>query len=98
MRVKLERSGGLANIHRSIGVDADTLAPERAQELRRLIAAADLDTFPEDPTPLAGQLDRLVYQLTVEDETRAYTVRVYETSLSPELRDLLDWIERAAGA
>ena len=36
MKVKLERSGGVAGIRRSVTVDASALPPERAAQLRRL--------------------------------------------------------------
>jgi hypothetical protein len=98
MRVKLERSGGVANIRRSVTVDAATLAPERAEKLRRLVAAADLATFPEHPTPLAGRPDRFIYQLTVEDEAGVRAVTVSEDAASEGLQRLLDWRQQDAEA
>ena len=97
MRVKVERSGGFANVRRSVTVDAAALAPERAAELRRLVEAADLATFPENPTPLAGRPDRFIYRLTVEDEVGSRAVTVSEDSASDEMQRLLDWVENAMG-
>lgn len=94
MRVKVERSGGFANVHCSVTVDE---AP-RADELRRLIAATHLSTFPVNPTPLAGNPDRFVYRLTVSDERGSRAAAVSEDSVSPEVHDLRDWIERAVSA
>ena len=96
MRIKLERTGGLANVRRSVSLDAAALAPERAEELRRLVAAADLAAFPENPTPLAGRPDRFVYQLTVEDEAVARTVTVSEDAASENLQRLVDWLQATA--
>jgi hypothetical protein len=98
MKVKLERSGGFANVRRAVTVDVATLAPARADELRRLVAAADLATFPENPTPLAGRPDRFVYRLTIEDESPARTVTVSEGSASEELQRLVDWLQQTAEA
>ena len=98
MRIKLERSGGLANVRRSLTVDAAALAPERAGELFLLVAAADLASFPENPTPLAGRPDRFVYRLTVEDEPDVRTVTVSEDSASEDVRRLVDWLQQTAGA
>ncbi len=98
MKVRLERSGGFANIRRSVTVDAAALAPERAEELRRLVAGADLATFPENPTPLAGRPDRFVYHLTVEDEAGARSITVSEDAASDAMRRLLDWLQRTAEA
>ena len=96
MRVKLERSGGFANIRRTTAVDATALAPERAEELRRLVAAADLASFPERPAPPAGRPDRFVYRLTVEDEAGSRAVTVSEDAASAEMRRLLDWLQATA--
>ncbi len=98
MRVKVERSGGVANVRRSVTVDAAALAPEHAAELRRLVAEADLATFPENPTPLAGRPDRFIYRLTVEDEAGARAVVVSEDSASAEMQRLLDWVQATAEA
>jgi hypothetical protein len=96
MRVKLERSGGLANVHRSVSVDAAALAPERAEELRRLVAAANLSKFPDNPTPIAGRPDRFIYKLTVEDESAAHTVTVSEDVATEDLQRLVDWLQHTA--
>jgi hypothetical protein len=96
MRITLERSGGVANVRRAVTVDAATLAPERAEELRRLVAAANLATFPENPTPLAGRPDRFIYHLTVEDEAGSRAVTVSEDSASAKMQRLLDWLQRTA--
>jgi carotenoid cleavage dioxygenase-like enzyme len=96
MRVKLERSGGFANVHRSVTVDAATLAPSRAAELHRLVAAADLGKFPENPTPLAGRPDRFTYQLTVEDGGASHTATVSEDVATEDLQRLVDWLQATA--
>jgi len=98
MRVKVERSGGFADVRRSVTVDAAALPAARAAELRRLVAAADLAAFPENPTPLPGRPDRFVYRLTVEDEAGARAVTVSEDSASEEMQRLLDWVQATAEA
>jgi len=96
MRITLERSGGVANVRRAVTVDAAALAPERAEELRRLVAAADLAMFPENPTPLAGRPDRFVYRLTVEDKAGSRAVTVSEDAASDGMQRLLDWVQATA--
>jgi Emfourin len=98
VKVRLERSGGFANLHRTVTVDADALAPERAEELRRLVAAADLGRFSRDPKPLAGRPDRFVYRLTIEDESAGHTVTVNEDAASEDLQRLLGWLQQTAEA
>lgn len=94
MKVRLERSGGFANVRRTTALDATTLSPERAAELGRLVAAAGLATFPEAPTPRAGKPDHFVYHLTVEDEGGVRTVTVSEDSASEGMLQLLDWLQQ----
>lgn len=96
LRIELERSGGLTDIRRSVKVDTAELVPERAEELRHLVAAADLGTFSENPTPLAGRRDRYIYRLTVEDESNAQSVTVSEDAASKEVRRLVDWLQQTA--
>ena len=98
MRITLERSGGVANVRRAVTVDAAALAPERAEELRRLVAAAGVATFPENPTPLAGRPDRFTYRLTVEDESGSRAVTVSEEAASEEMQRLVDWVQANAEA
>ncbi|HQT94924.1 MAG: hypothetical protein B7Z68_00375 [Acidobacteria bacterium 21-70-11] len=96
MKVRLERSGGVANIRRTVTVDAAALPSERAEELHRLVAAADLATIPENPTPLAGRPDRFVYRLTIEDEASGRSVSVNEETASEPVRHLIDWLQASA--
>lgn len=96
MKVRLERSGGFANIRHTVTVDVAALPSERAEELHRLVAAADLATFPENPTPLAGRPDRFVYRVTVEDEGSARSVSVREDSAPEPFRRLVDWLQATA--
>ena len=96
MKVRLERSGGLANIRRTVTVDATALAPERAEELRRLVAAADIAAFLENPAPRPGRPDHFVYRLTLEDEAGARSVSVPEDTASEPLRHLIDWLQGTA--
>ena len=96
MRVRLERSGGIANIRRTTAVNTEALAPERVDELRRLLAGAGLDTFSEHPTPVTGKPDRFVYRLTVEDGDGIRAITVGEDATSTEMRRLIDWLETTA--
>ena len=96
MRITVERSGGVANVRRTVTVDAEALAADRAVELRRLVDAAELATFPENPTPLSGRPDRFIYRLTVEEEGGVRAVTVSEDSASEGMQRLLDWVQATA--
>jgi hypothetical protein len=98
MRVRIERSGGFANIRRTFTADAALLDTQRADELTRLVEAADLATFPENPTPRPGKPDRFSYQITVEDGGVERSVMVGEDAASEELLHLVEWVQRQTTA
>jgi hypothetical protein len=93
MRVRLERTGGFANIRRTFTADAATLAPERAEELRRLVEAADLDRVASTPPAPPRGADRFVYTVTVEQEGTERAVTVGEDVAPPALQVLIDWLQ-----
>ncbi len=98
MKVQVERSGGLANIRRTYAADAAALDAETAGELRRLVEAAELGTFPENPTPRPGKPDRFCYRITVEQEGRERSVTVSEDTASEALLRLVEWVQRQTRA
>ena len=96
MKIRVERSGGVANVRKTVTVDGAALPADRAAELHRLVAGADLATFPENPTPLSGRPDRFIYRLTVEEEGGVRAVTVSEDSASEGMQRLLDWVQATA--
>ena len=98
MKVQVERSGGLANIRRTFTADAAVLDPQNASELARLVEAAELATFPENPTPRPGKPDRFSYRITVEHDGSERSVMVSEDAASEGLLRLVDWVQRQTTA
>jgi hypothetical protein len=96
MRISFERTGGFAGISKKTTVDTATLPPSEAQELPRLVEAADLFKLPERITSPNPQSDRFQYRLTVEDNGRQHTVTVSEAALPGTLRPLIEWLNNAA--
>jgi len=93
MRVRLERTGGFANIRRTFSADAATLAPERAEELRRLVEAAGLERVASAPPAPPRGADRFVYTVTVEQEGTERAVTVGEDGAPAPLQRLIDWLQ-----
>lgn len=96
MWVRLERTGGFANIRRTFTADAATLAPERAVELHRLVEAADLDRFASTPPAPPRGADRFSYTITVERDGTERAVTVGEDAAPAALQQLIDWVQRLA--
>ncbi|MEH2288658.1 protealysin inhibitor emfourin [Nostoc sp.] len=93
MRISFERTGGFAGITKKTTVDTDTLPPNEASTLPRLVEAADLFRLPELITSPTPQSDRFQYKLTVEDNGKQHTVTVSESALPGTLRPLIEWLQ-----
>jgi Emfourin len=96
MRVRLDRSGGFANIRRSFTADTKAMPQVQVEELRRLVEAVDLSHFPEEPTPRPGRPDRFYYRVTIEHEKAERSITVAEDSAPEALQRLIDWVLRLA--
>ena len=96
MRVRLERSGGFANIRRTFTADTKAMPPVQVEELRHLVEAVDLAHFPEEPTPRPGRPDRFYYRVTIEHERAERSITVAEDSAPETLQRLIDWVLRVA--
>ena len=94
MRISFERTGGFAGISKKTTVDTATLPPNQANELPRLVEAADLFNLPEKITSPNPQVDRFQYKLTVEDQGKQHTVTVSEAALPGTLRPLIEWLNQ----
>ncbi|MBW4495206.1 MAG: hypothetical protein KME26_19380 [Oscillatoria princeps RMCB-10] len=96
MRINFERTGGFAGMRLATVADTNTLPPEEANQLRRLVDAADFFHLPPtitSPTPVA---DRFQYRLAVEENGQQHTVTVSERALPAPLRPLIEWLLAAA--
>ncbi len=92
MQITFEQSGGFAGLIRTKSIDTATLLPSDAQQVQRLIEAADFFRLP-DSIEAEAQPDRFQYQITIEDDDRHHSVEVSETNIPPTLRPLLEWLE-----
>ncbi|KAB8332853.1 hypothetical protein SD80_013200 [Scytonema tolypothrichoides VB-61278] len=94
MRISFERTGGFAGISRKKTVDTANIAANEADQLPRLVEAADFFNLPEKITASATQPDRFQYKLTIEEEGREHTVTVSEAALPGTLRPLIEWLQQ----
>lgn len=92
MKVSVVRGGGLAGITTTTTLDVIDLSPQDAKVLRAKVAAAAI-TGPHPRS--AAQPDRFAYELTVDADGERRTLRCGEADLSPQLQELLTWIQAA---
>lgn len=94
MRIKFERSGGLANIPLHAELDSAHMKPDRAEELKRLVDEAR--PFDQPSTSKSNVPDDLHYQVTIEHGGQKKTINVSDTAASDELKSLFDFLGEEA--
>jgi len=96
MRILFERTGGFAGLKLKATLDAESLPPQQARRLRKLLEES---RFFELPLRLEGPVsrpDRFKYRLTVENNNCIHTVQANEDAVPSEMRPLLDWLTATA--
>ena len=96
MRILFERTGGFAGLKLKATLDAESLPPQQARRLRKLLEES---RFFELPLRLEGPVsrpDRFKYRLTVENNNCIHTVQASEEAIPPTMRPLLDWLTATA--
>jgi hypothetical protein len=92
MRIKVQRSGGFANIGAHGEVDTSALPKEKADEVQRLVTNAALPPSPPPPLRAARAADVYQFDITVDDGSGAKTYRADELSMPDEWRSLVDYV------
>ena len=98
VRVKVHRSGGFTGIDLDSEADSTCLSPGDAEELRRLVAEADLAALVprlSATTSPRGRPDRFQYDVTVEEGQQTYQFTVYDGGVPPDVKPLLALVARA---
>lgn len=99
MHISFERSGGLAGMRVTAGIDSDTLTDAEAHELKQLVDQAgffELSARPGPPGAAGPGADQFVYRVTVATEGRQHTIETTDAAAPPALRPLLVWLTQAA--
>ena len=96
MRIYFERTGGFAGLKLKTSLDADSLTPQQARRLRKLLQESRFFELPLRLDAPVARPDRFQYRLTVENENCVHTVQANEDAVPPEMRPLLDWLTATA--
>lgn len=97
MKVSIVRGGGLAGLVTKTAVDADSLPPEEAEQLRAKVEEAGVFDLPSKLTTDSPQPDRFSYEVTVQDEGREHTITASEEALPDSVRDLVSYVKNVPG-
>lgn len=100
MRVIFQSEGGIAHfpgLSRPVTIETEQLPEQDAAELRELMGAARLLDRPAQVGKAApGAADYRQYTITVEAQSRRYTVRLSEPVEDPDLKRLLRFLQDKA--
>ncbi len=98
MRIHYLRSGGQGPLaRRECTIDTDTLSPDEAQKLIKLVETANFFQLPATGPMPRAVWDRFQYEVSVETGGREHTVVVYEPAVPADLEPLLDQLNKLAG-
>jgi len=93
MQIKVQRSGGFANIGAQGEVDTSSMPKEKADEVQRLVTNAALPPSPPPPLRAARAADVYQFDITVDGKT----YRADELSMPEAWRKLVDFVLDSAG-
>jgi len=79
----------------SLTLDLNDIPPDQASAIQRLVDEAHFFTRTVDQTPDLIP-DSFQYSITVESEDKIYTVHTSDTTMSNELRPLVDELVKMA--
>jgi hypothetical protein len=97
MKIYFEQSGGLAGIDDNISINRDSLDPQDASELQRLVDSANFFDLPSEPAaPLRGA-DYLEYKITIEtNDNKKHSIKTTDLTVSPNVAPLIRYLRRKA--
>jgi hypothetical protein len=95
VKLTVIRGGGFAGLSRQAELSSDALPPAEATKLSALVEGAGLL---EEPAPREAEAppahpDELSYEVSVEHEGRAQTLRFTEQTLPDSVRSLIAWVD-----
>jgi len=96
MHILFERTGGFAGLKLKASIDAESLPPQQARRLQKLLQQSRFFELPLRLEATAPRPDRLQYRLTIENNNCVHTVHASEDAIPAEMRPLLDWLTATA--
>jgi emfourin len=96
VKISIVRGGGLAGMVTTTSLDTDDLTgPDKAALRAKVDQAAVHQSHRRGTERTPTQPDRFSYELTIEDNGRRQTLRIRDQDLSPELHDLITWVQNS---
>lgn len=99
MRIDFESSGGFANLQLSYHIDTETLSPEQAEELLKLVKNSGVfDIQQRDLTSKStgSPADVISYRLSLSEGTRQKTLSFNDVTAPASLQPVLALLRKLA--
>jgi Emfourin len=93
LKLTVVRGGGFAGLSRQAELSSDALPPAEATKLSELVEGAGLLGEPAPREEPPAHPDEMSYEVSIEHEGRAQTLRFTEQTLPESVRSLIAWID-----
>jgi hypothetical protein len=94
MKVHFVESGGFVGLLKECELDTAALAPEKAQELKRLVDASGISASGEFFSDAGRDLRQ--YEITIEDGTKKISVTFDDENIPQSAKPLLGYLKKCA--
>lgn len=91
LKIKIERSGGIAGMISSKEINTDNLPSAFEDTLRRIITKKTLRTPSSVPK---GAADHINYKIIIEDGDKSHTIECSQYDTDEKLKALISYVEK----
>lgn len=93
MRIRVERSGGLAGIPISTEMDAKDLPTPLVRTAKKIIKDKNVPSLSMKPSP-RGAADHYNYKISVQDGSNLNVIECNQYNIEDDLKTLVKYMER----
>jgi hypothetical protein len=98
MKIYFEQKGGLTGIHKTISINSDSLVPDEASKLLRLIEDANFFDLPSQQSTPSRGADHLNYKVTVEadQQNKKHSIEITDRTTPLRVEPLIRYLRQKA--
>jgi len=93
VRIRVERSGGLAGIAISNEMDAKDLPSALIRTAKKIIEDKKVSSLPMKSSP-RGAADHYTYKISIQDGTNQNVIECNQYNIEDDLKSLVNYIEK----
>jgi hypothetical protein len=97
MKIYFKQSGGLTGIDNDISINSDSLDPQEASELQRLVDNSHFFDLHLNPIAPSRGADYLEYKITIEtNDNKKHSIKTTDLTMPPNIAPLIRYLRRKA--